>query len=228
MEFARAREFVLGAYHDLPNVLLTGSLLFGSITGYRPLLWMAVGLLFLNTPITYLAQIGLSKIPLMAPYIQVERSGRCATYSDTSIASNTGFNNAGPPSSLSIMDQNAPTWWMTSAFFFITFTLWNAIAVLFSESNPNATMDQKNNRRAYCLSVIAISCIFIFLAASRLMSGCETGIGALLGVLIGGSLALIYWKVLNACGSGLVPDVLQIIGNSAPETSGIVTPVICT
>jgi len=228
MELARAREFVLGAYHDLPNVLMTGSLLFGSITGYRPLLWMAVGLLFMNTPVTYLAQLGLAQISSLAPYLRVERSGRCATYSDTSIASNTGFNAAGPPSSLPILDRNAPTWWMTSSFFFIIFTLWNAVAVLFSPENPNATADQKNNRRAYCLSVIAISCIFVFLAGSRIMSGCETAVGAAIGATLGSLMAYIYWKILNACGSGLVPDVLQIIGNSAPDSAGIVTPVVCT
>jgi len=57
MEFAKIREFILGAYHDLPNVLVTGSLLIGALSGYMPLLWLSLGLLALDLPVTYVFQV---------------------------------------------------------------------------------------------------------------------------------------------------------------------------
>jgi len=46
MSVARMRQFLLGLYHDLPNVLFTGSFVLGSITGYLPLVWVSLGLIF--------------------------------------------------------------------------------------------------------------------------------------------------------------------------------------
>jgi hypothetical protein len=213
MEYARAREFVLGAYHDLPNVLLIGSLLLGSIAGYRPLLWMAVGLLA-NLPLTLGAQALASATGFES--LRVEHRGRCATFMDSELNLN----------GVSVQTSYAPSWWTTSATFFVVFTLWNAFAVLFS-SNSNASTEQKTNRRAYCLSVIVISCIFVFLGLTRVFSGCETVWGALVGVLLGAIEGIAYWYILNACHSGIVPDVLQIIQNSAPASTGDLTPIVC-
>ena len=226
MEFARSREFVVGAYHDLPNVLLTGSLLLGSVTGYRPLVWLSVGLLFFNLPITYLVQFGISKISAAQPYFAVDKSDRCATFSDPSRSPLGNNNNAAVPGFWPILDVYGPTWWMTSAFFFFFFTLYNAIAVMMTP-NPYATLDQQNNRTAYCYAVIAISVVFLILAGCRLLSGCESVAGGVVGAGLGTLLAVCYWNLLNACGNGLGPDILQIIGNSSPKKGGDVTPVVC-
>ena len=226
MEFARSREFVVGAYHDLPNVLLTGSLLLGSVTGYRPLVWLSVGLLFFNLPITYLVQFAISKISAVQPYFAVDKSDRCATFSDPSRSPLGNNNNAAAPGFWPILDVFGPTWWMTSAFFFFFFTLYNAIAVM-TTPNPYATLDQQNNRTAYCYAVIAISVVFLILAGCRLLSGCESLAGGVVGAGLGTLLAVCYWNLLNACGNGLVPDILQIIGNSSPQKGGDVTPVVC-
>jgi len=228
MEFARSREFVVGAYHDLPNVLLTGSLLLGSVTGYRPLVWLAVGLLFFNLPITYLVQMVTGYFSLLKPFFAVDKSDRCATFSDPSRSplGNNNNNASGSGSSLPVLDTFGPTWWMTSAFFFFFFTLYNAIAVMMTP-NPYATLDQQNNRSAYCYAVISISVVFLILAGCRLLSGCESVAGGAVGAILGSVLAITYWQILNACGNGLVPDILQIIGNSSPQKGGDVTPVVC-
>lgn len=227
MEFARSREFVVGAYHDLPNVLLTGSLLLGSVTGYRPLVWLSVGLLFFNLPITYIVQIVTGYVGVLQPYFAVDKSDRCATFSDPSRRPSSNLNNNVPVStSMPILDATGPTWWMTSAFFFFFFTLYNAMAVMMTP-NPYATLDQQNNRTAYCYAVIAISVVFLILAGCRLLSGCESLAGGAAGAILGSILAISYWHMLNACGNGLVPDILQIIGNSSPQKTSDVTPVVC-
>jgi len=225
MEFARAREFVVGAYHDLPNVLLTGSLLLGSVTGYRPLVWLAVGLLFFNLPITYGVQLVTGFFDLLRPYVEVDKADRCRTYSDPS--KNPANNDAAESTSTPVLDTRGPTWWMTSAGFFFFFTLYNAIMVMSSARNPNATIDQQNNRNAYCYAVIWISVVFLIMAGCRLISGCEAKVGGIVGLGLGVVLAVIYWHLLNVCGNGLVPDILQIIGNQSPQKGSGVTPVLC-
>jgi hypothetical protein len=218
MDLAKTRSFLLGAYHDLPNVLLVGSLLFGSIAGYRPLLWVALGLIG-NVPITYLCQFLTKQIatnvPSAASYVRVQHRGRCAIITDPTISDAPG-----------VLDSYVPSWWTTSAFFFVAFTCWNGLAILFGD-NPNATMDQKNNRRAYALSVIVISCIIAFMTLSRTFDGCETVWGVAIGAVVGIGWGIGYWHLLDVCHSGITPDVLQIIGNSAPASSGVVTPIVC-
>ena len=122
----------------------------------------------------------------------------------------------------------APTYWMTATIFFAVFTGYNASQILFKASAKGATQQQINMRRAYCFAVLLIAVIFGGIAGTRILSGCETLAGGALGAIVGGVLAVIYWHVLDVCGSGLVPDILQIVANSAPGTSGPITPVICT
>ena len=219
MEFAKLREFILGAYHDLPNVLVVGSLLIGALTGYMPLLWLALGLLALNLPVTYLAQFALSYFFEGNEYLSVKSGGQCGS----SRYRNSMSNSENPP----ILDFIAPTYWMSASIFFAVFTGYNALRILFKTSAKGATQQQINMRRAYCFSVLLISVIFFFIAGSRVLSGCETIVGGALGALVGGGLAIGYWHTLDVCGSGLVPDILQIVANSAPSTSGPITPVIC-
>lgn len=218
MEFARIREFLLATYHDLPNVLVTGSLLVGALTGYMPLLWLSLGLLVMDLPITYLIQVIMKYFFNGNPYLSVS-STQCGTRPYVA--------HLGAPVA-PVIDFMAPTFWMSATIFFAVFTGYNAIRILFKTSAKGATQQQINMRRAYCWAVLLISLIFAFLAGLRVMTGCETFAGGLLGALVGGSLAIGYWELLDVCGSGLVPDILQIVANSAPATSGPVTPIICT
>ena len=222
MEFARVREFLLGAYYDLPNVLVTGSLLIGALSGYMPLLWLSLGLIILDLPVTYGLQLAMNYvINRWFPgntYFSVS-SERCGAPPFIPVV-------GGPPPP--IIDFMAPTYWMTATIFFAVFTGYNASQILFKASAKGATQQQINMRRAYCFAVLLIAVIFGGIAGTRILSGCETLAGGALGAIVGGVLAVIYWHVLDVCGSGLVPDILQIVANSAPGTSGPITPVICT
>lgn len=216
MEFARVREFLLGAYNDLPNILVTGSLLIGALTGYLPLLWLSLGLIALDLPVTYLLQLLMNRFFPGNTYLSVS-STRCGAI--------PFIPTGGDP--VPVIDFMAPTYWMSATIFFAVFTGYNAIQILFKASAKGATQQQINMRRAYCFAVLLIAVIFGAIAGSRILSGCETLAGGALGALVGGGLAIGYWHLLDVCGSGLVPDILQIVANSAPGTSGPITPVIC-
>lgn len=222
MEFARVREFLLGAYYDLPNVLVTGSLLIGALSGYMPLLWLSLGLIVLDLPVTYGLQLAMNYVVnrfLPGSTLFSISSERCGAPPFIPAAGGPA-----PP----IIDFMAPTYWMTATIFFAVFTGYNAVRILFKASAKGATQQQINMRRAYCFAVLLIAVIFGGIAGTRILSGCETLAGGALGAAVGGFLAVGYWHLLDVCGSGLVPDILQIVANSAPGTSGPITPVICT
>jgi hypothetical protein len=75
---------------------------------------------------------------------------------------------------------------------------------------------------------MVVGIVFMALVFARGFTGCETWVGSILGVLIGGGTAVGYWYLLDACGSGTIPDILQIVGGTAPARSGIETPVVCS
>jgi len=218
MEFARVREFLLGAYNDLPNIIVTGSLLIGALTGYMPLLWLSLGLIAFNLPITYLVQIAMDYFFRGNQYLSVS-SSRCGA--------RPFIPTVGGTPQAPIIDFIAPTYWMSATIFFAVFTGYNAIQILFKASAKGATQQQINMRRAYCFAVLLIAVIFGCIAGARVLSGCETLAGGALGAGLGIGLAIAYWHILDVCGSGLVPDILQIVANSAPDSTGPITPVIC-
>ena len=116
MSLTRAREFLLGLYHDLPNVLLVGSLILGSITGYLPLVWVALGLM-LNGGLIAVVQGLLSLLfPTWAQVFISTDSPSCHILS-------------GQPGGSDGVTAVAPSHWLGAAVFFAVFSVYNSIRV---------------------------------------------------------------------------------------------------
>jgi hypothetical protein len=62
----------------------------------------------------------------------------------------------------------------------------------------------------------------------RGLTGCETWFGGLTAFLMSGGLAISFWHLLNSCGGGRIPDILQVIGAMAPDASESRVPVVCS
>lgn len=222
MGFIDAREFLLGAYHDLPNVLFLGSLLIGSVFGYLPLVWMAVGMI-LNGSIVSIFQ-GILAF-LFAPsdgesWSQVvvpKGSYRCEILGPESITT--------PPSGFTIV---APSHWLSATTFFAAFSIYNSIQVAMKTSPPGVSKEKTEARVAFAISVLIIGTVFFGLIAVRGFTGCETWLGAITGVLIGSGVGVGYWHLLDACGTGMVPDILQVVGSMAPPGANKNVPVVCS
>jgi hypothetical protein len=213
MSLARAREFLLGAYHDLPNVLFTGSLVLGSITGYLSLVWVALGLI-LNGLSVSIFQKGLGLLfPTWAQVVVPSGSLACEV-----IRSSDG----------SEITAVAPSHWLAAATFFSAFIIYNSVRVTLRTPEKGVSEEKVNIRRAFSMSVFVVGLAFFLLILSRGFSGCETWLGGSLGVLFGGGIAIGYWHLLDACGSGIIPDILQVVGSMAPSSSGQVIPIVCT
>lgn len=217
MSLVRAREFLLGAYHDLPNVLFIGSLILGSITGYLPLVWVSLGLILNGAGIAALQGLMRLLFPTWAQVAVARGSPACEILSRSMPTDGPG------------VTYVAPSHWLSAAAFFAAFSIYNSLRVTLKESEAGVDQRKVSTRRAFGLSVLVIGVAFFLLILARGFSGCETWLGGTLGVLIGSGLAIGYWHLLDACGTGIVPDVLQVINSLAPAAaSSDATPVICT
>jgi hypothetical protein len=228
MDFAPVRKFLLASYYDLPNILFVGSLVLGSLTGYLPLVWMSLGLVFnwvSTTAVQLLFKIVIDNgwlkwLPaallkgLEAPKAAMNRFGYTGTPLDLAGSSQKGI--------LSI-----PSQWMSASTFFAIFSIYNAIKVRTKDAAEGAEKGKVAARHAFSFSTLLIGVAFFGLILLRAFTGYESLIGGLFGVLVGGSLGIAFWHLLDACGAGMVPDILQVMGSLAPERRGPQTPVMC-
>ena len=216
MSLAAVREFILGAYHDLPNVLFIGSLIIGSIFGYLPLVWVAVGLI-LNGAVVSIIQ-GILAFVLDWSQVSVPRgSYACEILKLDAYDAKVGGKTV-----------VAPSHWLSATAFFATFSIYNSIRVALKESAQGVNQQKSDVRRAFSLSVLVIGIVFFGLILLRGFTGCETWLGSITGCLIGGGLAVGYWHLLDACGTGMVPDVLQVVGSMAPPGVRDEVPIVCS
>ena len=220
MSLAPAREFLLGAYHDLPNVLMMGSLILGGMSGYLPLIWLGIGLI---------ANAGIIQIFQSLLAILFDKSDYESMISTGNAMACSIFNQGMTADAASQKLFVAPSHWLGGSAFFVVFSIYNAIRVALRKPVPGASERMVNVRRAFSLSVMVIGIFFMAVILARGFSGCETWLGGSLGILIGTGSAIGYWHLLAACNEGRVPDVLQVV-NALPPIGGDAAkvPVVCT
>lgn len=218
----RMRSFLLMTYHDLPNVLFMGSILFGCLMGYLPLIWVGLGML--------LNFFGIYLIQKFFKFLFKEGSEQ--VYMPNSLGCSVGYkvyrNLQGINNTAKVPEIVAPSQWMGAASFFSIFCVYNSLRLLLRPATSGADSKLVDNRRAFSLSALVIGIFFFGLILLRGYTGCETILGGVSGVAIGGGLAIGFWHLLNACGAGRIPDILQVVGSLAPEGSGSKVPVLCS
>lgn len=216
MSVLRMRQFLLGLYHDLPNVLFVGSFVLGSITGYLPLVWVAMGLIMNAFVVSGVQQL-LGMIWPTWDQIVTMKGAACDIIS-------TGAPGVGT----TII---APSQWLASAVFFSTFVIYNSVQVAMMPVAQGASQEKADIRQAFTLTTIVIGAVFFLLVLMRGYSGCESYLGGALGVLTGVGLGVAFWNILNVCGGaariGMVPDILQVVNSMAPPGEDRV-PVVCS
>jgi hypothetical protein len=221
MSLTQAREFLIGAYHDLPNILFIGSLILGSITGYLSLVWVSLGLI-INAAVVAAGQ-GLLKLlfPKWSQVVVKSGSMICEV-----VRSQEKLRNI--ESLFGEVTVVAPSYWMSSAVFFAIFIIYNSIRVALRAPERGVSKEKVDVRRAFSMSIMVIATVFLALILGRSYTGCETWLGGALGSLIGGGLAIGYWHLLDACDSGIIPDILQVVSALAPAKNQDTVPVVCT
>lgn len=215
----RARTFLLGAYHDLPNVLFIGSLLLGALVGYLPLVFLSLGMILNGALIAMLQGLLAFIFPTWSQVAMPAGSVACEVFGKLA-----GVKAPGLATDLTYV---APSHWIGAAVFFAVFNIYNSARVMMKDPAKGAPADKVDNRRAFSLSTLVIGVAFLLFVFARGFTGCETWLGASLGTLIGGVTAVMYWELLDTCGVGVIPDILQVVGSLAPSADGENVPVVC-
>lgn len=214
-----ARKFILGAYHDLPNVLFISSLVLGALIGYLPLVWVSLGLVANAGLIALLQNFLAFLFPTWAQVVVPAHNLMCNV-----------FGRVRPPTPINREEVTiiAPSQWLGAAAFFASFVGYNSVMLLTRPAAAGASADKIANRQAFSITTLTISLIFFLFVLARGFTGCESWLGGVLGVGVGGGFAVLFWYLLDACGTGTVPDVLQITSAMAPAAgSEDPTPVVC-
>jgi hypothetical protein len=93
--------------------------------------------------------------------------------------------------------------------FFVTVIFTNAL-------NIYTTSPQKKSKEAIAvqqrkgmglISMLAILLLFVFLMVPRYNTNCETLLGMILGAVVGIGIGVGWWKLLDACGADVYPDI---------------------
>jgi len=213
-----ARKFLLGAYHDLPNVLFISSLVLGALIGYVPLVWVSLGLIA-NAGLISLFQNFLAFLfPTWAQVVRPSHNLMCEI-----------FGRARTPMPVNRDDVTiiAPSQWLGAAAFFASFIIHNSVMLLTRPAATGAPAEKVVNRQAFSIATLVISIVFLLFVLARGFTGCESWLGGVTGVGIGGGFAVLFWYLLDACGAGSAPDVLQITSAMAPDATEAETPVVC-
>ena len=122
----------------------------------------------------------------------------------------------------------APSYWFAATTYFAVFILYNAFQVAAKPAANGVDPNKIDIRVAFTMSVIILSIFFFLLLLLRGLTGCETWFGSLLGILIGSGVAVLYWHLLDACHSGIPPDILNVVSSLAPpKTTEDEIPVLC-
>jgi hypothetical protein len=236
MSFPEIRKFLLASYHDLPNILFVGSLILGALMGYLPLIWMALGLI-LNAAVVSFLQAILN-------VLFTADSSRARLFGDSkqlSTACSVGFKNMrGGPMFGNVPDISeayspgrvtTPSHWIAAATFFAVFSIYNSARLMAREPAKGADGEKVGARRAFSLSALIVGFFFLALVLARAFTGCETLWSGFAGFAVGSGLSIAFWHILDACGTGKIPDLLQVVGSLAPEAIGsgdAEVPVVCT
>ena len=235
MDFPEVRKFLLASYHDLPNILFVGSLLLGSLLGYLPLVWMALGLVFTGVANTVVQSIFRVFFLYATNLKEKWKNQFFLTADEASQKCFVGFQvrmDGANFKKTSLTAEKtdvfgAPSYWMSAATFFAVFSIYNSIRVTARESDGRVDPLLVSTRKAFSLSTLVIGLVFLMLVFARGITGCETITSGTLGALLGIGTGIGFWHILDVCGTGKMPDILQVVGSMAPDTSKTEQPVMC-
>ena len=103
-----------------------------------------------------------------------------------------------------------PSLWVALSAFFATYIFTNALNIYSQvpmRTNKDALSVQQR-KGVGIISMLAVLVLFFFLLIPRyMMTTCETILGIVLGLAIGIGGGYLWWRLLDACGPDVYPDI---------------------
>lgn len=213
----RLRELTLTTYHNLPNTIFVTLLILGAIQGSLPMIWVAVGMIINALTVTSVQELLTLIFDPSWSQLSQPLSATCSIIPQTDLA-------GAKETYITV----APSHWFAATTYFIIFILYNAIQVALRPIAAGADPTKVDVRLAFTMSVISLATFFFAILLLRGFTGCETWLGSILGILVGSGVAITYWHILDACHSGVPPDILNVVAATAPARTEDETPVMCS
>ena len=220
------RQILSQGFRSLPVILGGAILVLGLIQANFNFLFFFVGLcilaptsalilnmlwetIFSNTP-TWLT------IPPILWKLPEASSEACAIYTTGSTI---------PPVIMNVV----PSYWLTMMSFFFTYMYSNAHHLYTKQEHSKAPKSAVEARKSQSItSMILLIIIGILVVLLRYATSCETGLGVLVSVLLGSSIAHGWYKFMRACGMGRLDDMFGISNRILPMQSyEAPDPTIC-
>jgi hypothetical protein len=220
------RNLLVQGFRSLPVILGGSALIIGMTQGNFNFLFFFVGMiilaptgaLFVNT--VWELFFGFTPewftIPKVFWQIQTGNTDACALYT-------VGV--SGTPEVATVV----PTYWTTMIAFFFYYLFINANALYnkqqTSKASPEAVATRKSQTFISMAFLIALAIIITIL---RYGTSCETGLGLLVGWILGSSLAHGWYKFMKACGVGRLDDLFGISNRILPlQSYEELDPTVC-
>ena len=222
MSILGLREYVLLSLKELPLIASAGPLFVGIVQGNVNLILFALG-----TAIVAPTAAGITGALLKYPFewfgLPVNLWKVAA--SDVSPLLPEAPSIVGLRGAVNVV----PTYWFTMSMFFFSYLALNAAALYNEPAHKGADADKVDNRKnqAIMSMILIVTLGLAILGAKVWLSGSETVLGIIVGLLVGGGSAYMWFKFLRQCGMGRLEDVFGIQARILPEAALGDAPVVC-
>ena len=187
-------DLLTGLLRYFPNTMITTLFVLGVTTGKLAWILIAIGgilvmILTLTGQYVFLKTLGIGAL----------RDGPGATIVEAcSILPVAGGEYSATPSL-----------WTAVSSFFATYIFMNALNI-YTQSPARVNREKigvQQRKGMGLISMLAASLLFVFLLVPRYWTDCETIFGLITGLAIGVGSGVVWWKVLDACGPDVYPDI---------------------
>lgn len=122
----------------------------------------------------------------------------------------------------------APSYWMALLSFFFSYLFTNAGYLYNMPADENADPAKVENRKSQVLTAIIVSAIVFatLIVARYFLTGCETLVGLLMSLIVGGGLAWVWYIFAKFC-KARDADIFGIVQGILPKNMDFTVPVTC-
>lgn len=107
-----------------------------------------------------------------------------------------------------------PSLWFALMSFYMAYILKNAISVYTTKpatAAAAASSSAQHRKGVGIISILTTVIMFLVLAVARMTTSCEHWGGAILGIIIGGGIGVLWWYLLSTGGADYYPDIHSVM-----------------
>ncbi len=212
-----SREFFVQGFRNMPIVLLATMLFIGTVQANFNYLFLIAGMFIIVPTVVFGLNIFTEFIfPATSTFWKKSSPATC---------------NLLLKDSLSDPANVVPTFWTSIMSFFFTYLFLNGYRLYnFSVgdqalSNPAGEEARQTQALVSMILVVVIGVLFLLLRAT---TGCETALGWVVGMAVGGSLAYGWHEFVKACGMGRLDDIFGVTARILPQLVNDQSQTVCT